>query len=191
MAKTRYSIDSHASVVYCIKHYASYGMFATYCLRTAILATDVYTLSSFKRAFLSSGDDHCDDPKLQKFLKLIPYEDSDYFSVSETRFLLQLSGGCSLRNDAELSRDHRRVSREIKRGKRILPSHAKFLAKAIEYWRLRYNGQYSQWQQRFEQVNGERILRATLRNLFGTMGGETTMEHEDSLTCGFCGEPDD
>jgi hypothetical protein len=188
MAKTRYSIDSHASVAYCIKHYASYGMFATYCLRTAILATDVYTVSSFKRAFLSSGDDYCDDPKLEKFLELVPYEDSDYFSFAETRFLLQLVSGCSPRTDAELTRDHRRVTREIKRGKRILPAHAKILAKAIEYWRLRYNGQYSQWLQRFEQVNGERILRLNLRELFGTMGGKSTAEHEDSLICGFCGE---
>jgi len=190
MAKTHYDIDPRTSLVYCMKRYASYGTFATYCLGTAVLATDVYTLSSFERAFLSSGDDHRDDPKLQKFLKLVPYEDSDYFSVSETRFLLQLSGACSPRSNAKLSRDHRRVTREIKRGKRILPSHAKILVNAIEYWRLRYNDKYSKWQQRFEEVNDERILRADLRKLFGTMGGETTAAHQDGLTCGFCGEPE-
>src|SRR5271170_4060218 len=54
----------------------------------------------------------------------VSYEDSDYFSVSEIRFLLQLTTFCSPRSDAKVERDLRRVTREIKRGKRILPSHA-------------------------------------------------------------------
>ena len=179
------TIDDTASLRYCIKHYASYGLFATYCLRIAVVATEVYTFSSFKRAFLSSGDNQCNDPKLQKFLELVPYEDSEYFSFSETRFLLQLSRCCSPRSDAKLARDHRRATREIKRGKRILPSHAKALAKAIEYWKLRYDEKYEEWHQRFNEVNGARILRAELRELFGD---EPTETHEDSSLCGFCGD---
>ena len=193
MGKKRHRIYHTGSQLYCSRHYASYGTFASYCLCTAVLATDVYSLSSFKRAFLSAGDDHCNDPKLQKFLELVSYEDSDYFSFSEIRFLLQLTGCCSPRTDAELARDHRKVTREITRGKRILPSHARILAKAIEYWKLRYNEKYVQWHQKFEQVNTERILRAELRKLFGKTGkgSETTAKHDDGLTCGFCGQPDD
>ena len=70
------------------------------------------------------------------------------------------------------------MTREIKRGKRILPSHAKILAKAIEYWRLKYNEKYEKWYRRGQEVNGDSILRADLRELFGTMGGETTAEHD-------------
>jgi len=109
------------------------------------------------------------------------------------RFLLQLTGCCSPRSDAELARDHRKVTREITRGKRILPSHARILAKAIEYWKLRYNEKYVQWHQKFVEVNTERILRAELRKLFGKTdkGSETTAKHHDELICGFCGGPDD
>ena len=94
MPTERYSTDCLTSLIYCIKHYASYGKFATYRLRTVVSATDVYTFESFKQAFLASGDNHCKNPKLQKFLETISYEDSDYFSIPEIRFLLELTAFC-------------------------------------------------------------------------------------------------
>ena len=60
-------------------------------------------------------------------------------------FRLQFIDYCSPRSATELARDHGKVTREITHGKRILPSHARILAKAIEYWKLRYNEKYIQW----------------------------------------------
>jgi len=167
MRTERNSTDGLTSLLYCIKHYASYGKFATYRLGTVVSATDVYTFESFKQSFLASGDNHCKDPRLQKFLETISYEDSDYFSIPEIRFLLQLTAFCSPRSDSKVARDHRKVTREIKRGKRILPSHARILAKAIEYWKLRYSEKVVDWNRRAKEVNKDRRLRVKLRNLFG------------------------
>ena len=184
MPTERYSANHLTSLIYCIKHYASYGKFATYRLRTVISATDVYTFESFKQVFLASGDNHCKNPRLQKFLETISYEDSDYFSIPEIRFLLQLTASPSPRSDSKVARDHRKVTREIKRGKRILPSHARILAKAIEYWKLRYSEKFVDWKRRAMEVDEDRILRVNLRKLFGPPVDERqdVVKLEDFLT---------
>jgi hypothetical protein len=105
------------------------------------------------------------NPELHKFLETVSYEDSDYFSISEIRFLLKLTAFCSPRSDAKVARDLRRVTREIKRGKRILPSHASILTKAIEYWKLRYNEKYVEWNRRVADVHEYRCMRAKLRRV--------------------------
>jgi len=94
---------------------------------------------------------HSKNAKFRKFLETVSYEDSDYFSVAEIRFLLQLTAFCSPRSDAKVDRDLRRVTREIKRGKRILPSHASILAKANEYWKLRYNEKFNEWNRKCQR----------------------------------------
>jgi hypothetical protein len=170
MSTKRYNIDPLVSLLYCIKHYASYGNFATYCLRTVVSATDVYTFSTFKQCYTASGENHANNPKLRKFLETVSYEDSDYFSISEIRFLLQLTAFCSPRSDAKVERDLRRVTREIKLGKRILPSHASILAKAIEYWKLRYNDKYVEWSRRAADVHKDRITRSKLRKVLEIAG---------------------
>ena len=181
-------IDPTASVRYCSQRYGAYGLFATYCLRTAVTATDVYTSTSFVRAFLRSGDRQCNDPKLKKVLELVEYEDSDYFSFSEIRFLLQIAKCCSPRSDAQLDRDYSNVTREITLGKNILPSHAKALAKAIEYWKLRYNEKYDGWLQKSREAFEAWRLRAELRELFQEDGKriEASDMDEDS-GCESCG----
>jgi len=170
------------SVRYCAQHYGAYGLFATYCLRTAVKATGVYTVGSFKRAFHRAGVHQRKDPKLMKFLELLRYEDSGYFSFSETHFLLQILECCAPRSDAQLDRDHREVTLEIERGENIWPSHAEALAKAIEYWKLRYNQRYEDWRQKWNEVTAAIQLREEMEELFGS---ETPEMYEDS-GCEFC-----
>jgi len=182
-------IDPAASIRYCNQHYGAYGLFATYCLRTAVEATDVYTWSSFVRSFLRSGDCLPNDPKLQTFLELVEYEDSDYFSFSESHVLVQLCARCSPRSDAQLDRDYRKVTREIEQGEDILPEHAKALAKAIEYWKLRYNQKYEEWHQVSNEATAASMLRAQLRRRFreiDSKGSESPEMYEDSV-CESCG----
>src|SRR5205814_4653950 len=114
----------------------------------------------------------------------ISYEDSDYFSIPEIRFLLELTAFCSPRSDSKVARDHRKVTREIKRGKRILPSHARILAKAIEYWKLRYSEKFVDWNRRAMEVNEDRRLRVNLRKLFGPPvdEGQDAVKLEDFST---------
>lgn len=73
------------------------------------------------------------------------YEDSDYFSIPEIPFLAAANGIPSPAQRLKSARDHRKFAREIKRGKRILTSHARILAKVNEYWKLTYNEKFVDW----------------------------------------------
>jgi len=44
------------------------------------------------------------------------------------------------------------------------------LAKAIEYWKLRYNEKYVEWSRRAADVHKDRIIRAKLRKVLGIAG---------------------
>jgi hypothetical protein len=159
------SLNQSISIRYCDARFARYGALACLPLRTAVITTDVYYLIDFKWAFVHSGENHRDNQHLAKFINGLTYENSGYFTVEETRFLLQLHGSCPPLSPEQIEADRCEVLREIKRkrgGKNMLKSHATILLKAIDFWKSHYDEKYEQWRLKFVATDRASTIRAKL-----------------------------
>src|SRR5271169_4480779 len=97
MYNERSDSDRFGSLQYCYSHYGRHGLFATLPLRAAVQATQIYNT-------------HSQDPSLAEFINSLTYEDSDYFTVEETRFLLKLLGDCTPVSEQQLEADRKILS---------------------------------------------------------------------------------
>jgi hypothetical protein len=82
----------YLSTLRCDTKFGGYAVFATFPLTTAVLKSNDYHSETFKTRFQRSGYNHENSPLLAEFMTRVVYDDQDYFSTEETRFLLQLSG---------------------------------------------------------------------------------------------------
>ena len=94
MFNERVDVDKRMSLHYCKTNYDLYGLFATYPLRTAVLNSDAYELIDFELAFQYSGENHRSDPQFANYFDSLTYDDKNYFTVDEIRFLLEISAPC-------------------------------------------------------------------------------------------------
>jgi hypothetical protein len=137
------------SLTHCKGSYGYYGTFALYPLVTANLETFEYDPATFTLSFSLSGENHSRDPTLSNYLSGLEYEDKDYFTVNELRFLMQLSAPCLHLSEDQIEADIRTFRQQTRQGRTMLKSHAKILLKAAVYWRLRYTEKYEDWLQRY------------------------------------------
>ena len=160
------SLHQNISIRYCNARFACYGALACLPLQTVVIATDIYELTEFKWAFVHSGENHRRNQHLARFIGCLTYEDSGYFTIEETRFLLQLHGTCPPLSEEQIEADRREVLRETKRkrgGEKMLKSHANFLLKAIDFWKLRYDEKYAEWRSKFIAMDRALRIREMLR----------------------------
>lgn len=183
--------DQTYSLDYCESRYLSYGLFATLPLRTAVVETGVYKLQDFEYAFEWSGENHGCNLPLSEFINSLTYDDKDYFTVEETRFMLQFIGFCEPITDKQLEADRKALSREARQGKNILKSHARILLKALEFWKLRYNDKYVEWEQKFRDADQAWITRRMIENGFLDANGNPVDEGYGSDSIDFEGEHDE
>ena len=161
--------DQRDSLDHCDRYYGRYGLFATLPLRAAVLESQIYDLEDFIASFEYSGKDHSHDLSLSEFINSLTYDDKDYFTVEETRFLLKIIHACDRLTDEQLEADRKALSREARQGKNMLKSHAKILLKAWRFWKLRYNDKYEEWTQKFADADQADVRRRRIQN--GVIGG--------------------
>lgn len=143
------NIAQRISTSHCDATYGHYGLFATYPLRTAVLNLDAYDLVAFIRIFERSGENHSSNPKFAGYVDSLVYEDKNYFTVDEMRFLLQLLAPCEPLSNERIESDLRAVTDDVKRGRNMLKSHARILSKAISYWKMHFDDNFERWIQEF------------------------------------------
>ena len=141
--------NERISLYNCQTNYGLYGLFATYPLRTAVLNSDMYELIDFEVAFQYSGENHRSDPQFANYFDSLTYDDKNYFTVDEIRFLLEISAPCQPLADKQVDADLKEVIADVKRANNMLKSHAKIVLKAIQYWNLRYSEKYEKYFQEF------------------------------------------
>ena len=90
--------------------YGHYGLFTTYPLRTAVLNSNAYDLVTFTRTFERSGEDHRSNPKFEEYVDSLVYENKNYFTIDEIRFLLQLLAPCGPLSNEQVESDLRAVT---------------------------------------------------------------------------------
>jgi len=135
-------VHRRLSLSACKVAYGYYGTFALYPLRTAVLDSCTYDPGTFSRVFSRSGENHCLNPTLTEYLSTLEYEDKEYFTVDETRFLMNLSAPCLRLSDNRVEVDMRTFRQQVKQGTTMLRSHAAILLKSAVYWKLRYREKY-------------------------------------------------
>ena len=143
---------------YCNTFFAHFGSFATLPLCNAVLSSHKFNPEFFKWAYANSGPNHSSYRRLAAFLAELQYEDKDYFTVEETRFLLKLSGPRIRFTDQQISRQEQKIIREGQRNTRITKEHARILLKAITFWRERYDTKYPQWLEEFRVAERRQFL---------------------------------
>lgn len=104
----------------------------------------------------------------------IHFEDFDYFTSSELRFLSSLNHKMRPLTPHEIASDKLELSREITERRKICKSHAEYLLKAIAYWELRFESKYEEWQNQGRAASEGRHLRNQLKK------GEITPEEAAS-----------
>jgi len=97
------------------------------------------------------------------YIKSLPFDESDYFTVDEYRVLLEI-GGFIIRplTDEEIERDRSLLLREAEYGLHMLKSHARVLLKALEFWKLRYEAMEQGWMDWTRQASLDSQLEAGL-----------------------------
>jgi hypothetical protein len=171
-------IAQRISISHCRANYGHYGLFSTYPLRTAVVNSDSYDLVTFTSIFKRSGENHCFDPKLAEYFDSLVYEDKNYFTIAEIRFLLQLLDPCRPLNNEQIELDLRVVTADVKYGRNISKNHARILSKAISYWKMYFNDKYERWLQEFCNADEASQSREESRQL-------------DRCQCFCCREYDD
>jgi len=147
--------------------YGHYGLFTTYPFATAVLNSDAYDLIAFKHTFERYGGNHRSNPCFAKYVDRLVYEDKNYFTIDETRFLLQLLAPCQPLSNEQIESDLRAVTADIKCGRNMLKSHARILSKAISYWKMHFNDRYERWLQEFRDADEARLSRRESGQLDG------------------------
>ena len=137
----------------CKAIYGLYGLFTTYLLCTTVLNSDAYELINFEMGFQYSGENHHSDPQFANYFDSLMYDDKNYFTVDEIRFLLEISAPCELLGDKQVDTDLKEVMTDVKWGNNMLKSHLKIVLKAIQYWNLRYNKKYEKYYEEFCNSN--------------------------------------
>ena len=142
--------------------YGRYAISASLPLLAAVLETQIRSVRDFVRAF---GENH-DNPSLSEFIKALTYDEKDYFTVKEVRFLIQLTTWCAPATDEQLEANRQALSREAREGKNMLKSHAKILLKAVMFWKLRYNDKSAEWRQKYMDADNAFVARRSLEKGF-------------------------
>jgi hypothetical protein len=116
-------IDQLHSLSYCNTYFGHYGVFATLPLQT-------------------SSNGH---PKLANFLEGLAFRSSNFFTSDESRILLKMKGTVRVVSNKKIESDLRDLRREVRRGDKMVKSHALALIRAIEFWKLRFMVRYLDW----------------------------------------------
>ena len=160
-------IDQRISTSHCKARYGHYGLFATYPLRMAVQKSHAYDLVAFRRTFDRSGQNHRSDPKFAEYVDSLVYEDKNFFTVDEIRFLLQLLAPCQPLSNEQIESDLQAVAQDVKRGRNMLKSHARILSKAISYWKMHFDDKYERWLQEFMDADKDWYARRESGQLDG------------------------
>jgi hypothetical protein len=155
--------DDSLTLSYCSDKFGQYAFFATVPLQIALLGQDVFSYDMISIRFSYSGVDHADNPTLRDFMNNLVYDDSSFFTTDEMRFYLSLGTRGGSVSDEKLEADRQRLLREAEGGCLIGSVNAKYLLKAIDYWKLRYNEKRSEWAEMFRIASHAQGLRALLK----------------------------
>jgi len=166
MLNERSFMDQEISLQNCRFRYAHYGGFASFPLRTAVLETQTYSHEGFISAARSRNS------AVSEFMNGLTYEGKDYFTIEESRFLVQLFAWYDPIKDKKLEADLRELSGVTRHGSAvILQSHAKALVKAVNFWKMNFNDKRQEWTRKF--IDAEEADLARRRAEIGSVVRDT------------------
>ena len=150
------------SLRYCDSRFGYYGRFATLLLRAALMKDNVYTVEHFQRSLKFSVVNPASSARLAQYILSLDFPDSDFFTLDEIRFLIQLRQPCSPLTKQQIESDRKELRRETRKYGKICKSHAVILLKALSFWELRYNEKYDEWMVTVREVYNELFRRQGL-----------------------------
>ena len=138
-------VSQDISIRYCKTRFGYYGLFATLLLRAALIEDNVYTLTRFKQSLKFSVANPSSRARLAEYVRSLDFPDSDFFTLDEIHFLIQICRSCSPLTQQQIESDRRELKRETRKHGHMFKSHAVILLKALSFWELRYNEKYDEW----------------------------------------------
>jgi hypothetical protein len=151
--------DDETSLSFCHQRFGHYGNFATLQLCTAIVAADK-EIAHFVSDLEYSRCNPASSAKLYESIQDFGFEDANYFTIDEYRFLMLIADSpCLPLSSRQIESDRLVITRELKQQKRIIRSDAEMLLKAVAYWELRYNEKYQAWLEKFSAADEESRIR--------------------------------
>ena len=116
------------SGAYCSDKFGQYGIFATIPLRTAL--TNPYPVET---AFVYRSKTKPVD------IASIPFEDSDFFTLDELRFLTKISAAVRPLTPQQIESDKLELSYETRKMGKCVQVTCGISAQAITFWEWRYD----------------------------------------------------
>ena len=135
-------LNEDSSSRYCNDYFGHYADFAILPLQIAY-----YKDSNSKSCFEAFGRNFRISQRVEEFMKLLVYEDSEFFGPEEVMFFCRFRNyrGCRALSD-DIIESHRQIlQHEIENSTHILDSHARYLLKALDFWALRSNEKLLEW----------------------------------------------
>src|SRR5271154_7048074 len=103
------------SLRYCHTRFGYYGLFATLLLRAALIQDNVYTLTRFKQSLKFSVVNPNSSARLAEYIRSLDFPDSDFFTLDEIRFLIQICQTCSPLTQEQIESDRQELKRETRK----------------------------------------------------------------------------
>ena len=153
--------DEELSLHHCNARFGAYGTFSTMALIASAVTSGVHTEMTLEHALVISR--LIPDHSIVQYIQSLEFDDKDFFSIDDYRFLIRIGEECRPRTEAELDADQRELLVESQRGLRMLRSHARILLKAVEFWRLRFNDKHREWRDKYASVMEKRRLEYNLK----------------------------
>lgn len=173
-----------ASRWYCYRNFHHYTHFALLPFTTAFFNSDIgYTHSQFLLAFRYSGTNHSDDPYFGGLMANLIYEDQDFFNTDELRFFLELDNypymGTKILSDETIEAQRQALLYEEANESKMFSLHAKYLLKALDFWKLRFNEKKFEWFQAKKIAYLAMLERRDLKEANAEAQEEETIDDDD------------
>lgn len=118
--------------------------------------------------------------RVEEFTKRLVYEDSEFFRPEEMAFFCRFRNnrGCFVLSDATIESHRQILQHEIENSTNMLPSHARYILKALDFWVLRSNEKLLEWKTSLKNAAHEWEIRAKPYDYSSEDGEEYTGEEE-------------
>jgi hypothetical protein len=131
-------------------YFGHYAFLATMPLRNACLSTG-WTITALNDN-LPAGYPDLPNKPLSDLLQTVPFDDSDYFTFHEYRFLAEIMGYASSIGEADPPADEAKLRADMEERRTLPRREAEIVLKAIEFYKLRYAEKFAQWLQETRNI---------------------------------------
>jgi hypothetical protein len=137
-------------------HYASFAVLPLYATVVSIEDPSVRLWYSY-----TAGSAHEwtveDKASMERFINKLAFDDHDFFTIDDYQLFFPIHRAAFPLTREQIEQDRRELLAEVAKPDKMTRDHAKSMLKAVEFWELRYDTKYREWNDRINRAVHEHL----------------------------------